>query len=105
MSVRSEKLASLLQGYSAEFFEEFATSKNLITVVRCNSSVDGKSVVVWLTVHGADKEILETAVLRKATTLRKYFASKLKNRYVPFVTIKLDTGNEHAAHISTLIKN
>jgi ribosome-binding factor A len=105
MSVRSEKLASILQAYSAEFFEGLASEKNLITVVGCDVNPDGKSVIVWLTVHGPDKEVLETAVLRKATPLRKYFASKLSNRYVPYVTIQLDTGNEHAAHISELIKN
>jgi len=104
MSVRSEKLASLMHGYAAEFFEAFAKNNNLITVVACKAAPDGKSVIVWLTVHGPDKEILETAVLRKASPLRKFFAGKLKNRYVPFVTIKLDTGNEHAAHISELIK-
>jgi ribosome-binding factor A len=104
MSVRSEKIAALLQGYAAEFFEEFASNKNLITVVSCDSAADGKSVIVWLSIHGPDKAVLETAVLRKASPLRKYFASKIKNRYVPFVTIKLDTGGEHAMRISKLTK-
>jgi ribosome-binding factor A len=104
MSVRSEKLAAVLQGYAAEFFEAFATNQNLITVVGCDTAPDGKSVIIWLTVHGPDKEVLETAVLRKASPLRKYMAAKLKNRYVPFVTVKLDSGNEHAAHISELVK-
>jgi ribosome-binding factor A len=104
MSVKSDKIASLLQGYAAEFFEEFATNKNLITVVACDSAADGKSAVIWLSVYGPDKEVLETAVLRKAAPLRKYFASKIKNRYVPFVTIKLDTGGAHATRISELTK-
>lgn len=105
MSVRSDKISALLMTYSAEFFESFATSNNLITVVRCTGATDGKSVIVWVTVHGPDKDILETAVLRKASALRKYYASKLKNRYVPFVTIKLDDGNAHAAHIAELVKD
>ncbi len=103
MNIRQEKLSALLHGYAAEFFEEFANEKNLITVVSCDAAPDGKSVTVWLTVHGPDKEVLEVAVLRKASALRKYFASKLRNRYVPFVRVELDNGNEHVQHISNLI--
>ncbi len=104
MNIRQEKLSALLHGYAAEFFEEFANEKNLITVVSCDAAPDGKSVTVWLTVHGPDKAVLEVAVLRKASALRKFFAGKLKNRYVPFVRIELDTGNEQALHLSKLIE-
>ena len=105
MNVRQEKLAALLHGYAAEFFEEFANEKNLITVVSCDVAADGKSVTVWLTVHGPNKAVLETAVLRKASALRKYFASKLRNRYVPFVRIELDSGNEQAQYLTKLIES
>ncbi len=105
MNIRQEKLSALLHGYAAEFFEEFANEKNLITVVSCDAAPDGKSVTVWLTVHGPDKEVLETAVLRKASALRKYMASKLKNRYVPFVRVEIDTGNEQAHYLTKLIES
>lgn len=104
-SVRSDKLASLMQGYAAEFFEGFANEKNLITVVSCDAATDAKSVTVWVTVIGPDKEVLEVAVLRKASPLRKFIATKLKNRYVPFIRVELDSGNELAQRVTKLIES
>jgi ribosome-binding factor A len=108
MSQRIAKIESLIQHVVAagltELLERDAAA---ITVTRVDVSPDMRNAIIWLGILGseAETERLFNRVLGCRPELQAVVAGRLTTKFVPRLSLKLDTGGAYAADIERLLKS
>jgi ribosome-binding factor A len=106
-SQRVAKVESLVMqvvaSHLVQFMEKDAAK---VTVTRVDVTSDIRSATVWVGVLGNEEEQKKTWPLVEATRidLQEAVAANMHTKYVPRLTLKLDTGGEYAAKIDELLR-
>jgi ribosome-binding factor A len=106
MSLRDEKIHTLIKRLSAQFIESISNQTSLITVTDVHLSTDSKKAVVLITVLPNDKE--ETVIdflKRNRPEMRDYIREHAKMGLIPFLDIKIDEGEKNRQRIDGLLKS
>jgi ribosome-binding factor A len=108
MSQRVAKVESLvLQVVATELIQLVEHDAEKITVTRVDVTPDLRSATVWVGLLGDKKsqERIWPEVTATISRLQEAVAAKLQTKYVPRLTLKLDTGGEYAAKIDDLLRH
>jgi ribosome-binding factor A len=108
MSQRIAKIESLIQHVVASGLTELLEGDAAaITVTRVDVSPDMRQAIIWLGVLGSEAErdrLLKRAEGRRPE-LQAVVAGRLSTKFVPRLSLKLDTGGAYAAEIDRLLKS
>jgi ribosome-binding factor A len=105
MSQRTERVESLVQQIVAESLPELLGPEVAkITVTGVDVSPDLRSATVWIGVVAGEAEETMKSVEAQRSQLQKIVSGRLTTKYVPRITLKLDTGGQYAEHITDLLK-
>jgi ribosome-binding factor A len=106
MTLRQEKVSSLIKNLAGEFLQREAGKASMITVTKTDISRDLKNAKVYFSVFPEDKEVaaLDFAK-RKRTEFREFFRQRSKLRVVPFFDFDIDLGEKSRQKIDGLTNN
>lgn len=106
MTLRQEKINSLLQEIASSFIESRIESSSLITVMRAQISSDLKSAKIFVSVmpDNKEKEVI-SMIKKKNNDFKNYCKSRLKIKFLPSFNFEIDTGEKNRARIDELLKN
>lgn len=106
MTVRQDKVASLIKHLAGEFLKKESSGSSLITVTRTDISGDLSSSNIYLSVYPEEMEekALDFAK-RNRSHFRDFFKTKAKMRMVPFFDFKIDEGEKNRRKIDGLSNN
>ncbi len=109
MSERIAKVESLIQQVVAQGLrEELGGDSARISVTRVDASPDLRHAIVWLGVVGKNDthqhELYETA-LGSLKAIQRKLATTITTKFVPNLTVKLDTGGQYAQEIDKLLRS
>ena len=108
MSQRTEKVESLIQQIVATgLLNELGGDMARVTVTRVDVSPDLRHAIVWIGIVAGsqNQEQLFERVEQLRPDLQKDVAEQLTTKYVPRLSLKLDTGGEYAAQMERLLNN
>ncbi len=105
MSIKHEKIVSLVRQLAAYYLEQQSNGISLITVTDCQLSEDSKYATIFITVF---PDRFEEAALnfakRQRADLRNYIKEKAKMGVLPFIEIELDQAEKQRQRIDDLLK-
>jgi len=107
MTQRVAKIESLIQQVVAKTLVEFLErDAATVTVTRVDAAPDMRNATVWigLLAAGPKQDKLWTRVQATQNGLQIALAHHLESKFVPHLTLKLDTGGAYAAEIDRLLK-
>lgn len=105
MSQRTEKVESLVQQTVAAALPELLGKEAAsVTVTGVDVSPDLRAATIWIGVLTGDPETVMKAVLAERGELQRLVAERLTTKFIPKLTLKLDTGGKYAEHIETILK-
>lgn len=107
MTQRVAKIESVIQKVVAKTLVEFLErDAATVTVTRVDAAPDMRNATVWigLLAVGPQQDKLWKRVLATQNGLQIALAHYLESKFVPHLTLKLDTGGAHAAEIDRLLK-
>jgi len=105
MTLRQDKLNSLLKKLTARFLQENADTGILLTVTNFTISKDLRNAVALVTIFPADREEEILAVLQsKRGALQDHLATNTKIKRVPLVSLKIDMGEKSRQRLYELLK-
>jgi len=104
MTLRQEKVKSLIKELSAKFIQEQSSTKSMITVTDCNVSNNLKKSTIFITTFPAENELEAINFLkRKRGEFRKFIKTKMKfMRSVPFFDFEIDKGEKNRQRIDEI---
>lgn len=107
MSLRAEKVASLLQREAARVIaEEYAFTGLAVSVNKVDVSPDLKNARVYVGMVGRGQAESKTVLERSAPGLiARRIAQRTDLRSVPRISLVFDDSGEYAEHISRLIND
>jgi ribosome-binding factor A len=108
MSQRTEKVESLSQQVVATgLLDQLGGDMARVTVTRVDVSPDLRHAIVWIGIvaSGADQTQLFERVDELRPDLQRDVAERLTTKFVPRLSLKLDTGGEYAAQMERLLNN
>ncbi len=106
MSLRDEKIHTLIKKLAANFIESISNQTSLITVTDVHLSTDSKKAIVLVTVLPDDREATVIDFLkRNVKEMRDYIREHAKIGMVPFLDIKIDEGEKNRQKIDGLLKS
>ena len=106
MTLRQEKINSLLQEIASSFIKSRIESSSLITVMRTQISLDLKSAKIFISIMPENKEKEVIDILKKKNNdFKNYCKSQLKIKFLPSFNFEIDTGEKNRARIDELLKN
>jgi ribosome-binding factor A len=95
MSIRDEKLKSILIQLSAEFLNRHATPQSLITVMDCELEDDSKRAKIIVSVFPPDQGKTALAFLkRQRSDLHNHLEKNLRAGRIPLVDFALASGDK-----------
>ena len=108
MSQRVAKIESLIQQTVAKTLVEFLDrDAATVTVTRVDAAPDLRNATVWIGIlaSGAQQAKLWKRVEATGNGLQIALSKRMETKFVPHLTLKLDTGSAYAAEIDRLLKN
>ena len=105
MSQRTRKASSLIQHIVAGQLPQLVGNPG-ITVTGVTVSPDMRQATVWVSVLAVGKITPEQGykqIESSKAALQSAVAEQMATKFAPRLHLKLDTGGEYAAHITTLI--
>jgi len=104
MSLRQEKVKSLIRELSAKFIQEQTNKKSLITVTDSDISSDLKKSTIFISVFPTEDENEALDFLkRKRSEFRDFIKLKMDfMRTVPFFDFKIDNGERNRQKIDEI---
>lgn len=108
MSQRTEKVASLIQQIVAEgLLSELSGDMARITVTQVEVAPDLRYATVWIGVaaDGPAQQQLFERVEGLRPDLQRDVAAQLTTKFVPRLSLKLDTGGQYAAQMERLLND
>jgi ribosome-binding factor A len=106
MSLKQEKVASLIKVQAGEFIKKESNRNSLITVTKADVSKDLSNSSIYISVYPEEMEKTALDFLkRKRGEFRNFFKAKVKIRIVPFFDFKIDEGEKNARKIDELSNN
>ena len=104
MSSKLEKINREMQKVFAQFVERESNKESLVTVTRCDISLDRKNIDVLVSVFPVDKEDQVIQFLeRRKWDARDYMKKRIQTRVIPFVHFKIDEGEKNRQRIDQLL--
>lgn len=106
MTLRQDRVSSLIKNLAGEFLQREAGKASMITVIKTDISRDLKNATIYFSVFPEDKEVpaLDFAK-RKRTEFREFFRKRSKLRVVPFFDFEIDLGEKNRQKIDGLTNN
>lgn len=106
MTLRQEKINSLLQEIASSFIKSRIESSAFITVMRAQISPNLKSAKIFISVmpENKEKEVINM-IKKKNNNFKNYCKSRLKIKFLPSFNFEIDTGEKNRARIDELLKN
>ena len=103
ITLRDEKIISLIQHLAAEFLRDVAGPSSLITVTKATFSERANNSTIFISVFPTEKEeaALEFA-RRKKSEFREYVREHAKIRAIPFFEFEIDRGEKNRQLIDEL---
>ena len=108
MSQRTEKVESLIQQVVATgLLNGLGGDMARVTVTRVDVSPDLRHAIVWIGIvaDGGEQQQLFERVEQLRPDLQRDVAGQLTTKFVPRLSLKLDTGGEYAAQMERLLNN
>jgi len=106
MSLRQDKVSSLIKNLAGEFLGRESGANSMITVTRTTVSKDLKRATVYLSVFPEEQQ--ENALnfaKRKRPEFREFFKKGSRLRVVPFFDFEIDLGEKNRQKIDGLANN
>lgn len=105
MTLRQEKINSLLQEIASLFIGSRIESSSLITVIRAQILPDLKSAKIFISVmpDNKEKEVIDI-LKKKKNDFKNYCKSRLKIKFLPSFDFEIDTGEKNRDRIDELLK-
>ncbi|MCF7835694.1 MAG: 30S ribosome-binding factor RbfA [Candidatus Marinimicrobia bacterium] len=105
MTLREEKINSLLKRLLSEFFTRSKVSNCLVTVTEIDISKDLKFAKIFVSVY-PDKESLRVLKIlkKRGGEMRRYVGDKAKMKHVPFFEFQIDKGEINRQRINELLE-
>ena len=105
MSLRQEKVAKLLKEISAKFLQKESSGQSLITITDCKVSPDLRKATLLISVLPVkSEEFALNFVRRKRSDLRDHIKHNTNMKVLPFIDVKIDTGEKNRQKIDELLK-
>ena len=106
MSLRQEKINTLLKKLASEFFARVSTGVSLITVTDAKVARNLHRATIFITIFPDKMEADGLAFAnRKRSELRDYICENTDLRTLPFLDIHIDEGERNRQHIDTLMNS
>lgn len=104
MTLRQEKVKSLIKELASKFVLEQSSLRSLITVTDCSVSDDFRKSTIFFTAFPAENENEALDFLkRKRTEFRDYIKKEMEfMRVVPFFDFKIDFGEKNRQKIDEI---
>lgn len=106
MTLRTDKVSSLLKREIAALLLERELPA-MVTVSKVEVSQDLKHARVFITILPLDKkteEMVKESLYHAAFEMQKILNKKLKMKFVPRISFKVDYSQEYASHINKIIR-
>ncbi len=104
MTIRQDRVASVITRIAAEFLKDEANPSPLITVTRSNISPDLKQASVFVSVlPEKDEDKAMIFLMRKQHALRSYAKKHLSMKRLPFFEFVLDKGERNRQRIDDVL--
>ena len=103
MTLRQEKVATLIKEEVASYLSEESNRMSLITVTNATISPDLARATIYISVLPEDRE--EEAlgfVMRQGTALRKHLKKRCSLRRIPHLDFEIDYGEKNRQRIDEL---
>jgi ribosome-binding factor A len=103
MPHRNERLAEELQHLAATFLQRESNGTSLITVTRCELSLNLKYATIFISVFPTNNEnMAEEFVKRKRTEFVDYVHNNSKIGRLPSISFKIDLGEKNRQRLDEL---
>ena len=104
MTLRQDKVSSLIKNMAADFLRGESGKISLITVIKAEVSKDLKKSTIYVTIFPEDKEVAALDFLkRRRADFRDYFKkSKVNMKTIPFFDFEIDAGEKNRQRIDEL---
>lgn len=104
-SPKLQRINKEMQKLFADFIERESNKESLVTVTRCESSIDRKNIDVFISVLPQEYEEKVISFLnRRKWDVRDYMKKRIQTRVIPFITFKIDKGEKNRQKIDRLLK-
>lgn len=106
MSLRQDKVSSVLQKLVADYFAKNKPDDLLgfLTIKKAEVTADLEHAKVFFSVIGQDQESALRAINRHLRRVQSLLFHKLEMKMVPRVAFVFDGSDEYADHINKLLK-
>lgn len=106
MTVRQDKVSSLIQRLVAEFIlaERFEGITGLLTITAVSTSADLEHAKIYFSVVGQSVEEVLPILRRHLREIQGMLYRKLQMKMVPRINFFPDTSGEYAEHIRKLLE-
>lgn len=106
MSKRLEKVNELIKGQVAMLIPREVTDPELglVTVTAVITTADLHYATIWISVLGKNPENSLALIEKAARRIQKILNDRLRMKYVPKISFKLDEGEKDAGRIEELIQ-
>lgn len=106
MSLRQEKVSSVIRKTAGEFIRSFAGKNSMITPISAEVSKDLRNATIFVTIFPeAEEERALEFLKRKRSDFRDFFKSQVKMKTIPFFDFRVDMGEKHRQRIDELSNN
>ena len=104
MTLRQEKVKSLIKELASKFVLEQSGLKSMITITDCGVSDDFRKSTIFFTTFPAENEVEALNFLkRKRTEFRDFIKKEMEfMRVVPFFDFKIDFGEKNRQRIDEI---
>ncbi len=95
MSKRSEQIGERVKQIAAEFINKESNGRSIISVTTVDITEKSETATVFITVLPEKEEATAIDFLkRKRSEMRKYIMKRLPIARIPFLDVKIDTGEK-----------
>lgn len=103
MTKRSEQIAERVKQIAAEYINKESNGKSIISVTTVDITERSEFATIFITVIPEKEEAGALDFLkRKRKEIRKYIMKKLPIARIPFIEVKIDTGEKLMQKITKL---
>ena len=103
MTLRQEKVSSVIRKTAGEFIKSVSGKDSMITPIKAEISKDLKNATVFVTIFPEDQEERALEFLkRKRSDFRDFFKTQVKLKTLPFFDFKIDQGEKNRQKIRDL---